>query len=75
MKTSITRQGIIRTMGAPRKYPDELHERATRMALEALADCDRSHGAIVRVAEQLRKGRLHASYKYPQSTRVGVEPL
>ncbi|MFJ6112480.1 transposase, partial [Dietzia maris] len=40
-------------MGAPRKYPDELRERATRMALEALADPDRSHGAIVRVAEQL----------------------
>ena len=40
-------------MGAPRKYPDELRERATRMALEALADPDRSRGAIVRVAEQL----------------------
>lgn len=40
-------------MGAPRKHPDELRERATRMALEALADPDRSHGAIVRVAEQL----------------------
>ena len=40
-------------MGAPRKYPDELRDRATRMALEALADPDRSHGAIVRVAEQL----------------------
>ncbi|MGX1769824.1 transposase [Dietzia sp. NPDC055343] len=40
-------------MGAPRKYPDELRERATRMALEALADPDRSHGAIVRVAEHL----------------------
>jgi transposase len=53
METSITREGIIRTMGAPRKYPDELRERATRMALEALADPDRSHGAIVRVAEQL----------------------
>ncbi|WP_309297804.1 transposase [Dietzia sp. NCCP-2495] len=53
METSITREGIIGTMGAPRKYPDELRERATRMALEALADPDRSHGAIVRVAEQL----------------------
>ena len=40
-------------MGAPRKYPDELRERATRMALKALADPDRSRGAIVRVAEQL----------------------
>lgn len=40
-------------MGAPRNYPDELRERATRMALEALADPDRSRGAIVRIAEQL----------------------
>jgi len=40
-------------MGAPRKYPEELRERATRMALEALADPDRAHGAIVRIAEQL----------------------
>ena len=53
METSITREGIIKAMGAPRKYPDELRERATRMALEALSDPDRSHGAIVRVAEQL----------------------
>ena len=53
METSITREGIIGNMGAPRKYPDELRERATRMALEALSDPDRSHGAIVRVAEQL----------------------
>ena len=53
METSITREGIIKAMGAPRKYPDELRERATRMALEALADPDRAHGAIVRVAEQL----------------------
>ena len=40
-------------MAAPRKYPDELRERATRMALEALDDPARSRGAIVRVAEQL----------------------
>lgn len=40
-------------MAAPRKYPDELRERATRMALDALADPDRSHGAIARTAEQL----------------------
>ena len=53
METSITREGIIKAMGAPRKYPDELRERATRMALEALADPDRLHGGIVRVAEQL----------------------
>lgn len=53
METSTTREGIIKAMGAPRKYPDELRERATRMALEALADPDRSHGASVRVAEQL----------------------
>ena len=52
METSITRKDH-QIMGAPRKYPDELRERATRMALEALDDPDRSRGAIVRVAEQL----------------------
>ena len=40
-------------MAAPRMYPDELRDRATRMALDALADPDRAHGAIARVAEQL----------------------
>ena len=40
-------------MAAPRRYPDELRDRATRMALDALADPDRAHGAIARVAEQL----------------------
>ena len=47
METSITREGIINAMGAPRKYPDELRERATRMALEALADPGLARGAIV----------------------------
>lgn len=40
-------------MGAPRKYPEELRDRATCMALEALADPDRAHGAIAWIAEQL----------------------
>ena len=40
-------------MAAPRKYPDELRERATRMAVELRADPTTKQGAIARVAEQL----------------------
>ena len=36
-----------------RKYPDELRERATRMALEALADPARAKGASRRIADEL----------------------
>jgi transposase len=43
----------MRVMAAPRKYPDELRERATRMAVELRQDPDTKHGAINRVAEQL----------------------
>ncbi len=40
-------------MAAPRKYSEELRERATRMALEARQDPAGSHGAIARIAGQL----------------------
>ncbi|MDO4899756.1 transposase [Actinomyces sp.] len=40
-------------MSAPRKYPEELRERATRMAVEARRDPDRSKGAIRRIADEL----------------------
>ena len=40
-------------MAAPKKYSDELKERATRMALDARRDPGRSVGAIKRVADQL----------------------
>jgi len=33
-------------MAAPRKYPDELRERATRMAVELRQDPETKHGAI-----------------------------
>ena len=36
-----------------KKCPDELRERATRMALEALADPARARGAIRRIGEEL----------------------
>ena len=36
-----------------KKYPDELRERATRMALDALADPARAKGAIRRIGEEL----------------------
>ena len=40
-------------MAAQRKYPQELRERATRMALEARRDPARARGAIKRIADQL----------------------
>ena len=40
-------------MAAPRKDPDELRERATRMAVELRQDPETKVGAINRVAEQL----------------------
>ncbi len=40
-------------MAAPRKYPDELRERATRLAVEARRDPASAVGAIKRIAEQL----------------------
>ena len=40
-------------MPAPRKYPDELRERATRMTLEARQDPATRTGAFRRVGEQL----------------------
>jgi len=40
-------------MAAPRKYPDELRERATRLAVEARRDPASAGGAITRIAGQL----------------------
>ncbi|WP_406724279.1 transposase [Streptomyces sp. GD-15H] len=39
-------------MAAPRKYPDELRERATRLAVEARRDPAGRAGAIKRIADQ-----------------------
>ena len=40
-------------MVAPRRYPDELRERATRLCVEARKDPAGRSGAIRRIAEQL----------------------
>ena len=40
-------------MVAPRKYPDELRERAIRLVLDAKADPARSRGACGRIGDQL----------------------
>ena len=40
-------------MGAPRRHPPELRERATRLAVEARQDPGSRPGAIARVAGQL----------------------
>jgi transposase len=43
----------MRVMAAPRKYPDELRERAIRMAVDARRDPATRSGALRRVGEQL----------------------
>ena len=43
----------MRVLAAPRKYPDELRERATRLAVDARLDPATRSGAITRIAEQL----------------------
>lgn len=40
-------------MAAPKKYSDELRQRATRMAVEARRDPGSKVGAIKRIADQL----------------------
>ena len=40
-------------MAAPRKYPDELRERATRLAVDARRDPATRAGALRRIGEQL----------------------
>ena len=40
-------------MAAPRKYPEELRERATRMAVDARRDPTTRSGALRRIGEQL----------------------
>lgn len=40
-------------MAAPRKYPDELRERAVRLTLEARSDPATRSGACKRIGEQL----------------------
>jgi len=40
-------------MAPPKKYPDELRERATRMVVEARSDPAAATGAIKRIADQL----------------------
>jgi transposase len=43
----------MRVMAAPSKYPDELRERATRMAVDARRDPATRTGALRRIGEQL----------------------
>ncbi len=40
-------------MGAPRKYPEELRERAVRLAVEARRDPETRRGALIRISGQL----------------------
>ena len=44
-------------MPAPKKYPDEVRERAVRMVLEVREESGQQHGAIARVADRLGVNR------------------
>ena len=44
-------------MAAPKKHPDELRERPTRMAVEARRDPAAATGAIKRIAQLERENR------------------
>ena len=63
-------------MAAPRKYSEELKERATRMAVEARRDPASRAGAISRIGKQLgiHPVRLDTSLRQGRSTTdlVGV---
>jgi transposase len=52
-------------MPAPKKYPDELRERATRLVIDARRDPASAVGAIRRIADQLG---IH-----PEALRVWVK--
>jgi len=52
----------MRVMTAPRKYPDELRERATRMAVVARRDPATRTGALKRIGEQLGINPENASH-------------
>jgi transposase len=52
-------------MPAPKKYPDELRERATRLAVDARRDPAAAVGAIRRIAGQLGV--------HPEALRVWVK--
>jgi transposase len=45
--------GKVAVMAAPRKYPDELRERAVRLVFEVRRENESKRGAIARVGEQL----------------------
>ena len=61
-------------MVAPRKYPEELRERAIRLALDARKDPASRPGACARIGEQLgiNLRRFEAGSLRPRSTPVLV---
>lgn len=50
-------------MAAPKNYPGELRERATRMVIDARRNLATWAGAIARVADQPRTARQAAGTK------------
>jgi len=64
----------MRVAAAPKKYSDELRERATRMALDARREPTTATGAIKRVADQLgiHPEALRPGSGRPRSTVVCV---
>ncbi len=63
-------------MPAPRKYPPELRERATRLAIDARKDPDTARGAINRIAEQLgiHREALRGWVRTAEADDVPTEP-
>ena len=59
-------------MAAPRKYPEELRERATRMAVDLRRDPATRSGALRRVGEQLGSTRrpFGTGFSTSRSTKV-----
>lgn len=64
-------------MAAPRKYPQELRERATRLAVEARRDPETRSGAINRIARQLdvHKEALRNWVRIAETSNVPTEPV
>lgn len=70
-------EGLLVLIMANYKYPQELRERATRLAVDARRDPDTRTGAINRIGEQtgVHKEALRTWVKKAEAAAVPVEPV
>jgi transposase len=79
-----SQSGRLGVMGAPRRYPDEVRERAVRMVFEARRETGQSRGQIIRVGQQLgippktlrnwvEEAELDESGQPKQGTQVAIK--